>query len=75
MWGLTFFAIAYTVKHASEPGMIAVVLIGICFVAVMISGIADTRAARRGESAGEHRGMDAGTNGRGRDPDECQDIE
>ena len=71
MWGLTFFAIAYTVKHASETGMIAVVLIGICFVAVMISGIADTRAARKGGAVGEQRG----TNGRNRDPDECRDIE
>ena len=51
--GLTFFAVAFTVARAPDPGWAAAAAIGVCFVGIIASGFADTRAAERNR-AGSH---------------------
>jgi hypothetical protein len=63
VWGLTFLVIAFTISRAPEPGWVAVAMIGICFVAVMVSGLVDTHAERRGRAAKDRGDTDAGSKG------------
>ena len=46
VWALTFIAIAFAVARAPKPGLVAAIAIGLCFVSIIVMGIADTRVDR-----------------------------
>lgn len=46
VWALTFFTIAAILSRAHEPGGLAVLVIGVCLVAVIVAGFADAREQR-----------------------------
>ena len=52
VWALTFFSIAFTLSRAPEPGLGAALAIALCFGAVIVMGILDTRADRRSNRGG-----------------------
>ena len=42
-----FFAIAFTLSRAPDPGVVAAVAIGLCFIVVVVAGIVDTALNRK----------------------------
>jgi phosphatidylglycerophosphate synthase len=47
VWGIAFLAIAGILAHERQPPVALIVLLGLCFVAIVAVGIRDTRAHRR----------------------------
>jgi hypothetical protein len=50
IWGITFICIAVVLAFAPRPPLGALLAFGLCFFALAVVGIADTRAYRRRRS-------------------------
>ena len=44
VWGVTFSCIAFTIARAPRPPAWAALGLGLCLLAIVVAGIADTRA-------------------------------
>ena len=51
---LMFFAIAFTLSRAPEPGLVAAIAVGVCFVSMIVAGFADTKADRDNRAGSQH---------------------
>jgi uncharacterized membrane protein YbaN (DUF454 family) len=64
VWALTFFAIAFAIARAPEPGVAAAVVLALCLVSIIVAGFADTRALRRQETESQQGSTDGDSKGR-----------